>query len=171
MASRIGRRKFLAAAWRPGRSRRARSNRRCRLSDSSPARRLMPSLPLHSVMASTKPATSRVKMWRWSTTGGTANTTACRRSWPTLSAVAWPLSPRPAVTPLRLRPKLQPRQNASTSREIEAALGTLLRDRADALFVAGDAFFRSRRVQLATLTARHAFPRSIPFARMSKSVA
>jgi hypothetical protein len=46
-----------------------------------------------------------------------------------------------------------------------------LRDRADALFVAGDAFFRSRRVQLATLTARHAFPRSIPFARMSKSVA
>jgi putative ABC transport system substrate-binding protein len=48
--------------------------------------------------------------------------------------------------------------NASTSREIEAALGTLLRDRADALFVAGDAFFRSRRVQLATLTARHAIP-------------
>jgi len=48
--------------------------------------------------------------------------------------------------------------NASTSREIEAAFSTLLRDRADALFVAGDAFFVSRRVQFATLTARHAIP-------------
>jgi len=48
--------------------------------------------------------------------------------------------------------------NASTSREIEAAFATLLRDRADALFVAGDAFFVSRRVQFATLTARHAIP-------------
>src|SRR5262249_1862448 len=47
---------------------------------------------------------------------------------------------------------------ASTSQEIEAAFATLLRDRADALFVAGDAFFASRRVQLATLTARHAIP-------------
>jgi putative tryptophan/tyrosine transport system substrate-binding protein len=47
---------------------------------------------------------------------------------------------------------------ASTSEEIEAAFATLLRDRADALFVAGDAFFVSRRVQLATLTARHAIP-------------
>jgi putative ABC transport system substrate-binding protein len=33
-----------------------------------------------------------------------------------------------------------------------------LRDRADALFVAGDAFFVGRRVQFATLTARHAIP-------------
>ena len=48
--------------------------------------------------------------------------------------------------------------NASTSREIEAAFATLLRDRADALFVAGDAFFVGRRVQFATLTARHAIP-------------
>ena len=47
---------------------------------------------------------------------------------------------------------------ASTSEEIEAAFATLLRDRADALFVAGDGFFVSRRVQLATLTARHAIP-------------
>jgi putative tryptophan/tyrosine transport system substrate-binding protein len=47
---------------------------------------------------------------------------------------------------------------ASTSEEIEAAFATLLRDRADALFVAGDAFFVSRRVQFATLTARHAIP-------------
>jgi putative ABC transport system substrate-binding protein len=48
--------------------------------------------------------------------------------------------------------------NASTSREIEAAFATLVRDRADALFVAPDAFFTSRRVQLATLAARHAIP-------------
>ena len=47
---------------------------------------------------------------------------------------------------------------ATTSEEIEAAFATLLRDPADALFVAGDAFFVSRRVQFATLTARHAIP-------------
>jgi putative ABC transport system substrate-binding protein len=48
--------------------------------------------------------------------------------------------------------------NASTSREIEAALATLVRDRADALFVAPDGFFGSRRVQFATLAARHGIP-------------
>ena len=47
---------------------------------------------------------------------------------------------------------------ASTSEEVEAAFATLLRDPADALFVAGDGFFVSRRVQFATLTARHAIP-------------
>ena len=47
---------------------------------------------------------------------------------------------------------------AGTSEEIEAAFATLLRDPADALFVAGDGFFVSRRVQFATLTARHAIP-------------
>ena len=46
--------------------------------------------------------------------------------------------------------------NASTSREIEAAFATLVRDRADALFVAPDSFFLSRRVQFATLATRHA---------------
>src|SRR5262249_54468235 len=45
---------------------------------------------------------------------------------------------------------------ATTSREIDAAFATLVRDRADALFVAPDGFFISRRVQLATLAARHA---------------
>jgi putative tryptophan/tyrosine transport system substrate-binding protein len=40
--------------------------------------------------------------------------------------------------------------NASTSREIEAAFATLVRDRADALFVAPDGFFVARRVQFAT---------------------
>jgi putative ABC transport system substrate-binding protein len=48
--------------------------------------------------------------------------------------------------------------NASTSREIEAAFATLVRDRADALFVAADTFFISRRVQFATLATRHGIP-------------
>jgi putative tryptophan/tyrosine transport system substrate-binding protein len=48
--------------------------------------------------------------------------------------------------------------NASTSREIEAAFATLLRDRTDALFVSADTFFISRRVQFATLAARHGIP-------------
>ena len=48
--------------------------------------------------------------------------------------------------------------NASTSPEIDAAFATLMRERPDALFVAGDGFFLSRRVQLANLTVRHAIP-------------
>jgi len=48
--------------------------------------------------------------------------------------------------------------NASTGREIEAAFATLVRDRADALFVGADAFFNSRRIQLANMAARHAIP-------------
>ena len=48
--------------------------------------------------------------------------------------------------------------NASTSGEIEAAFATLVRDGADALFVAPDTFFISRRVQFATLAARHGIP-------------
>jgi putative tryptophan/tyrosine transport system substrate-binding protein len=40
--------------------------------------------------------------------------------------------------------------NASTSREIDAAFANLVRERSDAVFVSGDAFFTSRRVQLAT---------------------
>jgi putative ABC transport system substrate-binding protein len=48
--------------------------------------------------------------------------------------------------------------NASTPDEIEAAFATLVRDRADALFVAPGAFFASRRVQLTTLAARHGIP-------------
>jgi hypothetical protein len=47
---------------------------------------------------------------------------------------------------------------ATTSREIEAAFATLVRDRADALFVAPDAFFVSRRVQFVTLATRHGIP-------------
>ena|SRR5271166_3490607 len=48
--------------------------------------------------------------------------------------------------------------NASTSREIEEAFAILARERTDALFVAPDSFFQSRRVQFATLTTRHAIP-------------
>jgi putative tryptophan/tyrosine transport system substrate-binding protein len=48
--------------------------------------------------------------------------------------------------------------NASTSREIETAFATLVRDRANALFVAPDGFLVSRRVQFATLAARHGIP-------------
>ena len=48
--------------------------------------------------------------------------------------------------------------NASTSREIEAAFATLVRDRTEALFVGPDGFFSSRRVQFATLAAHHRVP-------------
>jgi putative ABC transport system substrate-binding protein len=47
---------------------------------------------------------------------------------------------------------------ASDSREIEAAFATLVRNKADALLIGSDVFFSSRRVQLATLTTRHAIP-------------
>ena len=48
--------------------------------------------------------------------------------------------------------------NASTSREIDAAFATFVRERPDALFVSADAFFPSRRVQLVNLASRHAVP-------------
>jgi putative ABC transport system substrate-binding protein len=45
--------------------------------------------------------------------------------------------------------------NASNSREIEAAFETFVRERPDALFVGGDPFFNSRRVQLVHLATLH----------------
>jgi putative ABC transport system substrate-binding protein len=48
--------------------------------------------------------------------------------------------------------------NASTSREIDAAFTAIARERSDALFVAGDGFFASRRAQFVTLTARDRIP-------------
>ena len=48
--------------------------------------------------------------------------------------------------------------NAGTIGEIDAAFATLARERPDALFVAGDALFLSRRGQFATLTARDRIP-------------
>jgi putative ABC transport system substrate-binding protein len=48
--------------------------------------------------------------------------------------------------------------NATTIGEINAAFATLERERSDALFVGGDAFFLSRRAQFVTLTARDRIP-------------
>jgi ABC-type uncharacterized transport system substrate-binding protein len=48
--------------------------------------------------------------------------------------------------------------NASTSREIDAAFATLARERPDALFVAAESFFLSRRVQFVNLAARERIP-------------
>jgi ABC-type uncharacterized transport system substrate-binding protein len=50
--------------------------------------------------------------------------------------------------------------NASTIGDINAAFTTVVRERMDALFVVPDSFFANRRVQLATLAARHAIPAS-----------
>jgi putative ABC transport system substrate-binding protein len=47
---------------------------------------------------------------------------------------------------------------ASTSREIEAAFATFVRERPDALFVGNDAFFTSRSVQLVHLATLHKVP-------------
>jgi ABC-type uncharacterized transport system substrate-binding protein len=48
--------------------------------------------------------------------------------------------------------------NASTSREIDDAFATFLRQRPDALFVSGDGLFTSRRVQLVLLAMLHKVP-------------
>jgi putative ABC transport system substrate-binding protein len=48
--------------------------------------------------------------------------------------------------------------NATTIGEIDAAFATLARERPDALFVAPDQFFASRRVQFAILAARNNVP-------------
>src|SRR5262249_22084455 len=47
---------------------------------------------------------------------------------------------------------------ASTSGEIDAAFAAMVREHVDALFVAPDGFFDSRRVQLTILAARYAIP-------------
>jgi putative tryptophan/tyrosine transport system substrate-binding protein len=48
--------------------------------------------------------------------------------------------------------------NASTSGEIDAAFSSFARERPDALFVGGDAFFNGRRVQLVNTAAHHRIP-------------
>ena len=52
--------------------------------------------------------------------------------------------------------------NASTSRDINAAFATFVRERPDALFVSIDSFLVSRRVQLTHMAARHAVPATYP---------
>ena len=56
--------------------------------------------------------------------------------------------------------------DASSSGEIDAAFAAFARERPDALFVGGDAFLASRRVQLATLAARDRLPASYPIREM-----
>ena len=48
--------------------------------------------------------------------------------------------------------------NADSSREIDAALATFLRERPDALYVSSGPFFTDRRVQLTQLAARYMVP-------------
>jgi len=48
--------------------------------------------------------------------------------------------------------------NAGSSREIEAAFATIVRERFEALFVGADPFFQSRRVQLVHLATLHKVP-------------
>jgi putative ABC transport system substrate-binding protein len=48
--------------------------------------------------------------------------------------------------------------NASTSREIDAAFATFVRERVDALFIGATGFFASRRVQIISHTMRHGIP-------------
>ena len=48
--------------------------------------------------------------------------------------------------------------NASTSREIDAAFATFVREPPDALFVAQDSYFTSPARQFANMAARHAVP-------------
>ena len=59
--------------------------------------------------------------------------------------------------------------SASSSAEIEAAFATMVRDRTDALFLAPDAFFASRRGQLATLAARDRMPTSCSGREMAEA--
>jgi len=53
--------------------------------------------------------------------------------------------------------------NVTTSREIDTAFATLMRERIDMLFVPAGAFFADRRVQLVLLATRHAIPAIYPF--------
>jgi putative tryptophan/tyrosine transport system substrate-binding protein len=52
--------------------------------------------------------------------------------------------------------------NASTGPQVDAAFAALQRERPDALFVAPDGFFSSRRAQFVTMTARERIPAAYP---------
>ena len=62
-----------------------------------------------------------------------------------------------AARPMGLRVRIF---NAGTGSEINMAFATLARERPDALLVGPDPLYVVRRVQLATLAARHAIPTS-----------
>jgi putative ABC transport system substrate-binding protein len=59
--------------------------------------------------------------------------------------------------------------NASTPAEIDAAFAAFARERADALFIAGDQFFAGRRAQFVTLTARERIPASFNAREMAEA--
>ena len=52
--------------------------------------------------------------------------------------------------------------NVTSGRDIDAAFGSMEREKADAVFVAPGTFFNTRRVQLAILAARHVLPAIYP---------
>ena len=51
--------------------------------------------------------------------------------------------------------------NTRTPAEVDAAFARIAREQADALFIAADGFFNSRRVQIATLAVRERIPASV----------
>ena len=59
--------------------------------------------------------------------------------------------------------------NATSADEIDAAFAALSRERCDALFIGGDGFFTSRRVQLSTLGARDRISCELCHARDGRS--
>jgi putative ABC transport system substrate-binding protein len=59
--------------------------------------------------------------------------------------------------------------NASITAEIDSAFAAIARERADALFIASEAFFASRGVQLATLAARDRMPASFTGRELAKA--
>ena len=67
------------------------------------------------------------------------------------AAATWPLAARAIGLHIQVL-------KTSTGREIDAAFATFVDRRPDALFVAPDIVFTSRRVQLANLAARHGIP-------------
>jgi putative tryptophan/tyrosine transport system substrate-binding protein len=59
--------------------------------------------------------------------------------------------------------------NASTSRDIDAAFATFVRERPDAVFVGLDPFLISRRAQLVNLASRHALPATYPLREFAEA--
>jgi putative ABC transport system substrate-binding protein len=82
-------------------------------------------------------------VWPWSSTRPMLNTETTLRD----------VEPAARVMGLQIQVV-----RASTSRQIDAAFATFVRERPDALFVGTDAFFTSRRVQLVHLATLHKVP-------------
>jgi putative ABC transport system substrate-binding protein len=98
---------------------------------------------------------------------------------PTVSRVAVLVNPADAsIAKLTLRDaetaaramRLQIRVlNASTSRDINEAFATFVRERPDALFTSPDPFFLTRRTQLTHLASRHGVPAAYPVRDFAES--